>query len=71
MNIERVEGMTQHEIFYYWVRVLDCIINQEDTPPGLLEALTRDDPERAGRFAQFMIDSGCATVTAVQSEPQH
>ena len=51
-----------------WTAILDCIIDQCDPPAGLLEALTEVDPERAARFAQFLIATGCGTVTAVQSE---
>ena len=66
--METVQGMTQAEIYYSWTRVLDCIMAEQDPPEGLLEALSRDDQERSGRFAQFLIASGCGTVTAVQSE---
>lgn len=53
-----------------WTAILDAIIDQIDPPEGLLEALTEADPERAARFAQFCIATGCGTVTATQANAE-
>ena len=60
--------MTDNEINAGWVTILDCMLNEEDAPDGLLAELATHDKQRHDTFVQWLLEIGCAEVVHVPGQ---